>query len=688
MSILQDFNMTKLFFLSGFLIILLTNGCMENSSNKGKIDPIIPVPKESHFQEGSFGFQDTLILYTGSKALKPLYDVLRQEFKSLYRTEVIRGSNPDDADLLLQLDRDLNDRAYRIDIGDKIKVTGATYDAVAMGTVSVLQSISDHRDNKTVRRGSIYDYPDLPFRGLMIDVARKKHSITTLKQIISLCRWYKVKYLQLHLTDDNAFRFPSDSYPQLTTEGFHYTKKELTELVEFANARGVELIPELDVPGHSHQLIEKMPKTFGFRNQELNRNTINMTREEIYPVLDSLIREIAAVFPSSEYIHIGGDEPNFSGMNEYPKVAQYLKSNDYNSIEELYWHFINRMNAIVKEQGKRTIVWEGFSKEGNAVVSKDITVMAWETMYQLPSDLLDAGYEIINVSWKPLYVVNNRKWDPLEIYNWNVYQWQNWLPKAPSYDTIQVDEHQNVRGGSMASWDQPEYTEISSLRKRLPAMVERIWNKKRVVTDEEFLQALNQLDTKLEDYFSPTEVRASGLTYPDIEDGRRDEQIWFSDTLRLVLNAPHDLVVRYTTDGRPVSQSSSVYRDTLLFSETTTLRYRAYTSEGEPVGHEILSYYELHPLEVRFEGENLMKEEELWERVESWRFPFSDRLKIHISTPQEGVIRFEKGSELTANSPVYEGPITIRDDVFIKAGLFREDSLVGKTWNQHFKKKQ
>ncbi|MFW6351168.1 MAG: hypothetical protein ACOC2E_02160, partial [Bacteroidota bacterium] len=72
--------------------------------------------------------------------------------------------------------------------------------------------------------------------------------------------------------------------------------------------------------------------------------------------------------------------------------------------------------------------------------------------------------------------------------------------------------------------------------------------------------------------------------------------------------------------------------------------------------------------------------------VDSWRFPFTDSLRIHISTLREGEVRFEKGGEVTSNSPVYEGPITINDDVFVEAGLFKEDSLVGEKWNQHFKK--
>ncbi len=660
---------------------------MENSGMNEEFNPILPVPKEINLQDGTFSFRDTLVLYADLKVLEPMYDVLKQEFKSLYLTEIIHDTDSARAGILLNIDSSLDEETYRVAVNNNIVVNGGSYRAVAMGTVSVLQSITEILDQKYIRKGVIYDFPDLPFRGLMIDVARRKHSIAVLKQIVSLCRWYKIHYLQLHLTDENYFSFPAKAYPQLATEEFRFEKDELIDLIDFANARGVEIIPELEVPGHAGQFIEKMPQVFGFRNEELNRQTINMANEEIYPILDTLIGEIADIFHSSRYIHIGGDEPNFSGMDEDPQMQQYLKSKGLNSVEELYWHFINQMHGFVKKRGKQTIVWEGFSKEGNPVVSKDIIVMAWETMYQLPSELLDGGYTIINVSWKPLYVVNTRKWDPPEILAWNVYQWQNWIPEIPSYDTIQIDEHQNVLGASMASWDQPEYTEISSLRRRLPAMAERVWNLEMNISDAEFQTALDQLDTKLSRYFSPVQVHASGFSFPEILDGRNDEQGWFDDTLGVKLKTPNNLLVRYTTNGTPVSELSPVYQDDLIFSESVTLRYRAYSLTGEPVGHEILNYYEFYPLKIRLEGERLIDDDERWERVDSWNYPFYDSLKIHISANKPGVIRFATGAEnLTENSHQYNGPISIYNDTIVKAGLFKNDSLVGKTWIQNFKK--
>jgi hexosaminidase len=670
-------------------IILLLNGCSQppNAPYEGVgQSEVIPIPKEQELKEGRLTFKDTISYYAEHDNLNPLYGVLKEELRSLYNIILIMAPEESSADIFTTLDTSLEAGAYQVNVDERIEITGGTYDAVAMGSVTVLQISDGQNASFTIPEGTINDYPDLEFRGLLIDVARRKHSIEVLKQVVSLCRWYKLNYLQLHLTDEKYFTFPSLAYPQLSSGGFHFTRQELAELVDFADVRGVELIPELEVPGHAGQFVEQMPEVFGFKDESLNRHTINMARDSIYPVLETLIAEIADIFDSSEYIHIGGDEADFKGMAEDPEVQQYLQSKGLDSVEELFWHFINRMNQIVKSTGKKAIVWEGFSKEGNAVVSKDITVMAWETMYQLPQDLLNAGYKVINVSWKPLYVVNNRKWSPEEIYEWDVYTWQNWYPKTPSFKTIHIEEHPNLLGAAMASWAQPEYIEISSTRLRVPAMVERVWNKNPVVSYNEFENRLQKTDAKLDRFFSPVIIEEEGLSYPDIKDGRKQEQTWFGDTLTISLNAPEGLRIHFTTNGTKVTQSSPVYNKPIKISETTTLKYKAYTLEGEAVGHEILKYYNLNPLKIELTGGNLISTDSLWKTTEPWRIPFYDSIRISISSDRRGEIRYTiESNGLKTDQVEYEEPFVLKETALVKAGLYVDDTLTGNQWVQHFK---
>ena len=243
----------KFLFVTGFLILLTfsiqpdTIGSAEMTEQPGATNPVIPVLKQTHLEEGYFSFQDNLNIFTGSKELEPLYNVLKKELRSLYLIEVIQKANKAEADIVLKIDDSLDEETYRIKIQNNIEVTGGSYRAVAMGTVSMLQIINEEKGTKNIRKGTIYDYPDLPFRGLMVDVARKQHHIAVLKQIVSLCRWYKINYLQLHLTDDNAFRFPSEAYPQLISKEFpgKYSGKYCKSIFMNAQFQGLNLLNAL-----------------------------------------------------------------------------------------------------------------------------------------------------------------------------------------------------------------------------------------------------------------------------------------------------------------------------------------------------------------------------------------------------------------------------------------------------------
>lgn len=667
------------------VMILCLAAC--NKPAQHEITPaILPVPKQASLSGGNTCFTDSILIYTGNDSLEKLVDVLKEELRSMTGVRVVQTRQKEKADWIIDIEPSLPEEAYTIDADEQIKITGAGYSAAAMASVTVLQAMQANEGSVCVPKMSVSDHPDHHYRGLLIDLARRKHDLASLKRMVLLCRWYKINYLQLHLTDDQSFTFPSVVFPQLVTEASHFTESELSELVEYAYARGVELVPEFDVPGHSGQAMQKLPSLFGFTNKALNRSTINMADERVYAALDTLIGEIARIFHRSRYIHIGGDETDFSGMAEDQQVAAYLQHHGLKNIEALYWYFINRMNEAVKKRGKKTIVWEGFSKEGNTVINKDITVMAWETIYQLPQDLLDAGFTIINVSWKPLYVVNEKKWDPLDIYHWNIYHWGNWVPKMPSFTPMQLPPHSHVMGASMASWDQPAYTEVSSLRNRIPAMVEKIWNPGSAMDDAVFLSLLAKTDSAFGRYLSPVTRRTDGLSHPGITDGRYDEQTRFDDKIMITLSAPRNLEIRYSVDGAAVTNASAVYQQPIKRSTTTELRYRAFDKDL-PAGEELLDYYELYPLEVTLSGTYTISPDSLWETTRSWLIGFTDSMQVGLGAKRKGDIRYVTGEkELNSRSPLYRAPFAVKDTTVIKAGLFTGDSLTGRPWIQYFQR--
>ena len=667
-------------------IIQFFTACMAKRAETQKEALIIPRPKQVSLVNRQICFSGSLYYYTNDSSLNDLYEVLENELVTLAGIPLKKTNDPDAPGLQLLIDKSLQEEEYRIEFDNQVIITGADYRAVAMGTVTALQSLQLTENNICWNQGLVTDKPDMHFRGLLVDVARQAHDLETLKNIIRLCRWYKINYLQLHLTDNEAFTFPSEAYPQLVSAGSHFTIAELEELVEYAHIRGIQLIPELDVPGHSAQLLQKLPYIFGFTNRRLNNATINIGKEAAYVALDTLIGEIARIFHYSDYIHIGGDEAAFDGLEKDREITAGMRKNELQNMEELYWYFINRMHSFVKKRGKKTIVWEGFSKEGNPVIDKDITVMAWETKYQLPQDLLDGGFKVINASWKPLYVVNEKKWSPEQIYKWNVYSWQNWVPDAPSFMPIRLSPNENILGSSMASWEQPAWLQIPSLRRRIAAMSGRVWNVRNTVNDSVFLSTLAVTDSIFNHYLSPVSIAAQGLSDPRGKDGRYNDENWFPDTVRVALHSPGNYTIRYSLNGSPVDSASQIYYGPFVFNSSNELRYRAYNG-NVAVGAEQSQYFELHPLQVSLQGEYTELAERQWEITRNGLIKFADSMQVNISASRNGNIRYVTGNEdLNSRANIYNKPFTIKDTVVIKAGLFINNVLVGKPWVQYFQK--
>jgi hexosaminidase len=466
----------------------------------GKADAsgrVVPWPNEFRDSPGALVIGPTSRIVSEGQ-LSALAAVVAEEMNELVGMKLAVTSGKARAgDIVLVLDKRMSDEAYRLEITDKAVVRGGSYRGVGWGTVTLLQLLGKIGDAASVPRGRVSDKPVASYRGLMVDLARQWHPIDVVRQCVVLCRWYKIKYLQLHLTDDQLWTFPSKLYPQLGAPDTRYTIDQFRDLEEFARVRGVTIVPEIDVPGHSASLVKALPDVVG--NTPPTANTICPGKESTYRFLDSLIGEICSVFKSTPYFHIGSDEVDKAGWAACKDCTEYRAKHGIESEEELYRDFIVRANEIVKRHGKQTVAWEGFKVKGKIAVPKDILVIGWESYYELPQNYLKAGYTLFNCSWKPLYVTPGNKWSPEEIYGWNMYRWEHWWEKSAAYPNgIDVAPTPKIIGAQMCSWEQAADAEIPSLRERLPAMSERIWAPKAGRTFADFSSRLQATNAKLD----------------------------------------------------------------------------------------------------------------------------------------------------------------------------------------------
>lgn len=490
--------------VSLFLLLLLgLLACQEESNMVSRRIPIqvIPTPKSVEVGENAFLITDkSFSMATTDAELLPLLAVFKKELQSMSDFNPTIGTDGERSLLVFGLDNSYAKDAYQIEIRERIQITAGSSQAAAMARTTLLQMVLFEDGALLLPQVTIHDHPGAKYRGLMVDLARNWHSMGTIKKLIDLASYYKVNYVQLHFTDDQSYTLPSKKYPRLSTPGRHYSLEELNALEVYSQERGVTIIPEIDVPGHAKSLVTAYPELFGIAAYEQNPYIINMGKEEVYAALDTIFSEIIPIFKATPYFHIGGDEARFDEVMEDPEVKVYMKTNALgnNDVHELYRHFLVRTNDIIKKHGKQTCIWEGFGKEGHIEIPKDIIVFEFESLYHLPNDLIDRGYTVVNASWKPLYVVNEKKWEPKTIFDWNLWRFENWWSRSPATASpIQLEETSSIIGAQMCTWEQPQEIEFSSLRRRLPVMMERIWNTDKAITYEVFMERMDQTDQTL-----------------------------------------------------------------------------------------------------------------------------------------------------------------------------------------------
>lgn len=401
----------------------------------------------------------------------------------------------------LLYDASLSKDEYKI---DGAKVYASDKEGASNGLATMLQLMEKSEEGFTLRNTKIRQKPDKDFRAFMTDLARQWHDFEALIGYVDLCYLNKIKYLQLHFTDDPIWTYPMDEFPRLGKEGTKYSKEEIKYLVEYAEEAGVQLIPEFEGIGHSKQLILAYPELFGNTYEEETEevqavtgpnmgkvdNIMCIGKPGIFENIQKMLADIAKTFKYSKYIHIGCDEAKHENWSHCSDCKAYMERQRIDSTKKLYSHFVEKIVDMCISLGKTPIVWEGFPYEGTENISRDCVVVAWESHYQLAPELLESGFKIINAAWKPMYIVpphhKSLQWSVTD-GDWNVYKWQHFMAMSAAYpDPIVVEPTDRVLGGMLCQWECCLEEERPRVLLNLPMTADRTWNVEGFYTDEEF----------------------------------------------------------------------------------------------------------------------------------------------------------------------------------------------------------
>jgi len=437
---------------------------------KPDILPIIPYPVQVTIGQGEFQLTPETQLVLNDRGMFSseivfLQSVLRKALQKELSSQ--KGKNQL---CLVYNEEPLSEGSYTIHITSK-KITIAAHDGAGMlYAIETLRQLMPPDIEKSVSQSkitlpvvSIIDSPAYTWRGVHIDVSRHFFSIGFLKEQIDLMALYKLNKLHLHLTDDQGWRLEIKKYPELTSVGAwrelnnqdsaclaravknhafaidprflvqkngktmyggFYTQEEMRSLVKYARERHVEIIPEIDMPGHMMAAIRSYPdlSSSGKANWgTLFSEPLCPCKDEVYSFLEDVLKEVIDVFPS-EYIHIGADEVDMKSWGQSEPCKSLMSRQGFTSLHQLQSHFVLQMHKYLKAHGRQTIVWDDALEGG---IPSDMIVMYWRNWVAgVTKNAAENGNRIIMAPGDPLYF--SRENGPLyDVYHMNILKGVN-----------------------------------------------------------------------------------------------------------------------------------------------------------------------------------------------------------------------------------------------------------------------
>jgi hexosaminidase len=591
---------------------------------------IIPTPVKVEYGKGIFLISNTTSIGVPSKqpAIAKAADYLAT------RLQTVRGFKPAVVESLqapIQFilngkpDTRLGKEGYTLNVTpNNVTVQANSPAGIFYGVQTMLQLLPKEVESKTAARNvswhlpvvTVIDYPRFAWRGIMLDVSRHFFPKEYVKNYIDQLARYKFNRLHWHLTDDNGWRIEIKSLPKLTevgawrvprtgvfglneapqpgeapTYGGFYSQEDIKEVVQYAKERYIEILPEVDVPGHSMAAIAAYPelavtknpttkvdpgssysKWFGDGKFEMYiDNTLNPTDEKVYQFLDKVFTEVATLFPF-DYIHMGGDECYKGYWERDANVQAFMKKNNLKNGEELQSYFSKRVARIITAKKKKVIGWDEILEGG---VAPGVSVMSWRgTKGGIEASHLKHP---VVMSPAPMYYLDMRQGDPAiepPVYN------NARLKDVYAFDPFPAEmDTTYVLGGQANLWTEqiPSTAQVEYMTyPRAFAVSETMWSNKKKKDWNGFVK-------RVEGHFERFDQ--AGINYarsiydPIIKVTRPGEQLVVDITTEV-----EGLDVYYTLDNTIPNQYYPKYSAPItLPKDVDMVRFISYRN-GKPIG--------------------------------------------------------------------------------------------------------
>ncbi|WP_214225064.1 family 20 glycosylhydrolase [Pedobacter sp. B4-66] len=487
----------------------------------------------------------------------------------------------------------LAQNAYRLEITkDRIMITAHQPQALLLGISTLRQIAYTRKDTKSIPAVWIEDHPAFGYRGLMLDVSRHFLPLTFLKKYIDLLSLYKLNTFHWHLTDGAGWRLEIKKYPELTqfaawrsdanwknwwsngrkyaemgspaAFGGFYTAEQAKELISYAAKRGITVIPEIEMPAHSEEVLAAYPNLscYGlpYKNSEFC-----IGNEDTFTFLQNVLDEVLEIFPS-KYIHIGGDEADKTAWKQCPKCQKVIKDHDLKDEHGLQSYAIKRIEAFLTSRGRKMIGWDEILEGG---LAPDATVMSWRGE-KGGIEAANSGHDVIMTPGSHLYLDSyqtNPIGQPEAIGGYlplkKVYRYQ------PIPTEIEPANRKHVLGVQANVW--AEYMPTSNqvdymVFPRAIAVSEVAWTPASMKNWDDFqsrLQKHYQLLQQFNVNYYPPSSELSIISKFDMT----------NKIAQVTINSEQfQPEIRYTLDGTTPTVKSSLYQNGISLTQTGTVK--------------------------------------------------------------------------------------------------------------------
>ncbi|WP_394772360.1 family 20 glycosylhydrolase [Mucilaginibacter sp.] len=592
------------------IVLLILVGAIKAAAQETSRYPLIPYPSKLITGTGSFIISTKTNIKTDSRFESEAEQLSELLGNGLGKKLSINKSEKNSRIKLVYDASITAAEGYKLSVTPQQVTISAKYPAGMFHAVETIRqllpvSIEEGIAHKqlSLPAVTIADEPAYDWRGMHLDVSRHFFSVSYLKKFIDRLALYKMNKLHLHLTDDQGWRIEIKKYPLLTEQGAwrtfnnqdsacmkraadnpdftidkehiiqrdgktlyggFYTQEEMKGVVAYAAARHIDIIPEIDMPGHMMAAINSYPfLTCNGENKfgELFSKPICPCNETTFEFAENVFTEIMDIFPS-KYIHIGGDEVDRSDWGKSDACKALMQREGIKDLPALQSYFINRMEKFFNSKGRKMIGWDEVIEGG---VTKSAIVMYWRTWVpDAPVKAVKNGNTVIMAPGEPLYFDNQP--DQYTIYK--VYHF-NPVPKA-----LNNQEAKAIIGAQAEIWTEMIPSEKRAdymYMPRMTALAENLWTNK----PDRYESYTKRLVTQ----FARMDAMKINYRLPDLP-GLLNNYV-FTDEGKLSIDKPlPSLNIRYTTDGSVPDVQSSELPSPLTIKTSQQIKVAPFTAAG------------------------------------------------------------------------------------------------------------